>query len=146
MMRRMQVCLAAAIVCLTAAPCDLGAAAEELSHAQQELLQVLERTESGDLDPASAAASCVEYFPGPENPVKMVHVVVGLLQVGDEDATKAVCEALTKATATGSYSAEQFRSFSLSVESETSLLELGRLMRALYFAHILKPIPTASKP
>jgi hypothetical protein len=138
----MRACLAAVVVCLIAAPCALAATAEELSHAEQKLLQVLERTESGDLDPASAAAGCVGYLSALKDAEKMGHVVVGLLQVHDQDALTATCEALTKATATGSYSAERFRSLSLNGESETRLLELGRLIRALYFAHNIKPAST----
>lgn len=144
-MQRARGWAAAAAVFLAALMPSPAAMAEELSQAEQKPLQVLERTESGDLDPASVAERCVGYLSALKDAEKMRYVVVGLLQVRSEEALAAACEALIKATATGSYPAERFRAFALNEDPETNLLEYGRFMRAIFFAHYIEPASTAAR-
>lgn len=111
----------------------------ELPQAEQEMLLVLERTAGGNLDPISASDSCVSYFSAAKDVERMRHTVVGLLQVRPDEALAAACKALIKSTAAGDYSAERFRALSLSEYPETNLLEFGRFMRAIFFAHSIGP-------
>jgi len=123
--------LAGALLC--AAP----ATGAELSWGEQKLLETFEALESGSMDPPEAREHCRRYlnvlphaFIDP-----MRELASGLLDVHRSFTSDTVCTAMVDLNLSGRLPTQQLRAAAEAEDEEVQALEVGRILRAVYFAY-----------
>lgn len=112
------------------------AAAKPLSPADQRFLQSLEGLESRDVTPRAAAANCLLYFGGTEDPEVLRQVVVGFLAVPETEAIPAFCSALVEAIASRWLASAAVRDAMADPSGESGAAGLGSILRQVFYAHV----------
>ncbi|WP_299618775.1 hypothetical protein [Pelagibius sp.] len=110
------------------------AEAPALQRSERVLLETMKALEMGSLGPSAARKTCRAEVAASKSVRSIREVSTGLFQVAEQDALGAFCAALVAAVESGQLTSG-FIEGSMSGNDEARSLGVGRVIRALYYAH-----------
>ena len=108
--------------------------APALQRSERVLLETMRALEMGSLDPSAARESCRTEVVATKSARSIREVSAGLFQVAEQEALNAFCAALVVAVESGQLNSTVIEG-AISGNDEAQSLVLGRVVRALYYAH-----------
>lgn len=112
---------------------------------EAEVRPLVEGLRSGRLASATAGADCTQRVEQDEGGNGIRQFMSTYLEVPEEQAVSAFCEALMRAIKAGTVSAEGLIVIARERRDAEGFREFGRLLRAVYFAHRLTPAAGAEE-
>lgn len=106
---------------------------------EAEVRPLVEGLRNGTLAPATASADCEQRVERDEGHDDIRQFMSTYLEVPQEQAAPALCEALVRAIEAGTVNAEGLIVIAREQKDAQGFHEFGRLLRAVYFAHRLTP-------
>lgn len=102
---------------------------------EEEMLGAVEGLRNGTLAPEDVNTACLASISASGDEHSYREVMAPFLEVPDDKAVPALCQALVRAISAETVSEETLRQILNPRDKDAEALEVGRLMRAVYFSH-----------
>jgi hypothetical protein len=109
----------------------------------EEAMQAIEGLRAGTADVQTVSQACLDSLANSDDAQIVTEVMATFLEVPGDDALAALCRAILVSVQDGSISADMIARINRPEDKATEAFETGRLLRAVYFAH-LRRTPTAA--
>ena len=103
-----------------------------------EVRRLAEGLQQGSLSPAYVSGECQRHVEGSEEHVDLKQVMSTFLLVPETQAVAAFCDALVQAVKAGDLQGQTLAALPRITDDSALFLELGRVLRAVYFSHRIK--------
>lgn len=113
-------------------------AATQQASSEAEIQRLVAGLQDGSLSPAYVSGECQRHVEAEDDRKDLKQVMSTYLAVPETQAVTAFCDALAEAVKAGDLQGETLAALPRMENDATLFLELGRVLRAVYFSHRIK--------